>query len=70
MKESYPSPVSGSVVAAAPSSPSDAIFQINENTEVSRDSVGASTSGLRRVSAQQRRRRLTCELHSQQQQQQ
>ncbi len=29
--EPYPSPVSGSVVAALPASPSDAIFQISEN---------------------------------------
>lgn len=31
MTQPYPSPASGSVVAALPASPSDAIFQINEN---------------------------------------
>lgn len=31
VKQTYPSPVSGSVVAALPASPSDAMFQINEN---------------------------------------
>ncbi|KAF0038838.1 hypothetical protein F2P81_009322 [Scophthalmus maximus] len=29
--ETYPSPLSGSVAAALPASPSDAMFQINEN---------------------------------------
>lgn len=46
IKEPYPSPGSGSVVAALPASTSDAIFQINENKKHREMLVGGWTSGL------------------------
>ncbi len=63
IKDTYPSPVSGSVVAAVPASPSDAMFQINENKKHRETQLRHQLPGRCRGSAQQRHRRFTGELH-------
>lgn len=57
MTQPYPSPASGSVVAALPASPSDAIFQINENKKHRETQLEQQLPGCCRGFARQRHRR-------------